>query len=65
VTVLAAQNLHRRLLVAPLLDEDLEDLALLVDGPPHEHAFALFAHHHLIEVPHEVCMFAPAAIWDI
>ncbi len=40
--------------VAALLDEDVEDLALAVDGPPHVHAFAVDAHDHLVEMPHAV-----------
>jgi hypothetical protein len=32
------QQFQRGLLAAPLLDEDIEDRAFLVDGAPNEHA---------------------------
>ena len=38
-------------LVAMLLDKDIKDLALLIDGPPHEHSFAADPDDHLIQVP--------------
>jgi hypothetical protein len=37
--------------VAPALDEDVEDVAVLVDGPPQILTTAVDRHEHLVEVP--------------
>jgi hypothetical protein len=39
------------LVPARLLDQDVEDFALLVDGAPQIHAFAGDPHDHLIQMP--------------
>ena len=49
-------------LVAALLDEHVEDLALAVDGPPHVHAPAADPHRHFIKVPSAVGLGAGAAM---
>lgn len=41
-------------LVSALRHKCVQNLAFLVDGSPHEHAFAVYPHHHLIEMPHAV-----------
>jgi hypothetical protein len=46
-------------LVPPRLLEDIQNLAFLVDGPPHEHPLAVNADDHLVELPHAVCGPAP------
>ena len=45
---------QRRRLVAALLDKHGENFTFLVDGPPHEHPFAVDPDYHLVEVPHTV-----------
>src|SRR5438270_9943921 len=42
---------QRRPTIASALDQDIENLALMVDGTPQIHPLAGDAHHHLIEVP--------------
>jgi hypothetical protein len=46
-----AHQLDRRSSVTPALDEDVEDLALVVDGAPEIHPHAADPDHHLIEMP--------------
>src|SRR5690606_34978613 len=48
-------------LVAALLHENVENLAFLVDSPPHEHAFATDRDDHLVEMPHAIGSAAPAS----
>lgn len=50
-TVKATQQLQRRLLVPPLLDQNVEHLALVIDGPPQIHPSAADLHDDLIEMP--------------
>src|SRR5258707_14928334 len=38
-------------LVAPALNEHVENLALVIDGAPQVHPFASNPDHHLVEVP--------------
>jgi hypothetical protein len=38
-------------LIAPSLNQHVEDLALVVDGTPQIHPLAGDPHHHLVEVP--------------
>lgn len=45
------QKFQRLPLFPSLLDEDIEDLSFLVDGPPHEHSLAADLNDHLIQVP--------------
>jgi len=49
-----SQQFQRSGLVAALLDEDIENLTFLVDGPPHEHPFAVDPDNHLVEMPDAV-----------
>ena len=49
-----SQQFQRFRLVAPFLDQHVEDLALTVDGPPHEHPLATDSNHHLVEMPDAV-----------
>src|SRR6266404_3268844 len=46
-----AHQLDGRRPVATTLDEDLEDLALVVDSTPQIHPLAGDPHHHLVEMP--------------
>ncbi len=48
-------------LVPALLDQDIEDLAFLVDSPPHVHPYTVYPDHHFIEVPHAIGTSALAA----
>src|SRR4051812_45481330 len=45
------KQLHRGMGVAPLLDQHVEHLALIVDSAPQPHAPAADLHHHLIQMP--------------
>src|SRR5207248_10949394 len=52
--VLPEQLAHQpecRVLVAPALHQHIANLALMIDGAPQVHPFAVDANHHLIEVP--------------
>src|SRR4051794_10501228 len=52
--LLPEQLAHQPLGCSPVparLDQDVEDLALLVDSPPQIHAFPGDAHDHLIQMP--------------
>src|SRR3979411_1678016 len=40
-----------RPLVAPALNQHVENLALVIDGAPQVHPFAGYPDHHLVEVP--------------
>src|SRR3989442_6999071 len=46
-----AQELLRRLLIAPALDQNVEDVVVLVDSAPQVIAFAINRQKHLVEVP--------------
>src|ERR1700682_1178670 len=46
-----AHQSYCRPLVAPALDQHVENLALVVDGTPQVHPLARDANHHLVEVP--------------
>jgi hypothetical protein len=48
------EQLQCRGFVSPLLHQHVQDLTFLVDGPPHEHAFAVDAHDHLVQVPYGI-----------
>ena len=56
-----SQQFQRCILVAALLDEDIEHLAFAIDGAPHEHPFAVDPHHYLVGMPRTVGPAAPAA----
>ena len=44
------QQFQRGGLVPALLDQNVQNLALLVDGPPHVHPHTIDTDHHLIEM---------------
>ena len=46
-----AHQLDGRRPVSTTLDQDLEDLAFVVDGTPEIHPLARDPHHHFVEVP--------------
>jgi len=46
-----AHQAPRRALVAPALDQHVEDLTFMVDGAPKVHPPAGNANHHLVEMP--------------
>ena len=46
-----AEELLRRLLVPPFLHQDIQQVSLLIDGPPQIVMFALDRQKHFIEVP--------------
>ena len=46
-----AQELLRRLLIAPALDQDIEDVVVLIDGAPQVMAFAINRQKHFVQVP--------------
>ena len=45
------QKLQRGSLVAALLDQDIENLALIIDRAPKVHPFAADPHDHLVQMP--------------
>ena len=53
---------RRRPLVAPALNQHVENLALVVDGAPQVHPFASNPDHHLVEVPIARAWAAPPQI---
>ena len=46
-----AKELLRRVLIAPALDQDIEDVVVLVDSTPQVMALPVDRHEHLVEVP--------------
>src|SRR5437016_3685586 len=46
-----AHQPQRRSAVAPALDKQVEDLALVIDGPPEVHPLPSDPHHHLVQMP--------------
>src|ERR1700694_3644881 len=48
-----------RPLVAPALNQHVENLALVIDGAPQVHPFASNPDHHLVEVPSIARPWAP------
>src|SRR5262245_32105555 len=46
-----AEELLRRLLVAPALHQDVEDVVVLIDGAPQVMTLPLNGQKHLVEVP--------------
>jgi len=55
------QQFQRCLLVPAFLDENIQDLAFLVDRAPHVHSLAANPHHHLIQMPHTIGTMASLA----
>jgi hypothetical protein len=56
-----AHQPQRRPAVAPALDKQVEDLALVIDGPPEVHPLPGDPHHHLVQVPSIARPRAPLA----
>ena len=54
-----SQQFQRCLPVPSLLDQDIKDLAFLVDGPPHEHPIAANSDDHLVQMPDAISRSAP------
>jgi hypothetical protein len=55
-----AHQAQRRPLVAPALNQHVEDLALMIDGAPQVHPLAGDPYDHLVEVPSLARMWAAA-----
>lgn len=56
-----AEEFFRGLLVPPALHQDIEHMAILVDGAPQVVAFAMNGEKHLIQVPRVPRAGTPAA----
>ncbi len=56
-----AHETKRSALVAPALDENVEDLAMLVDGAPQIHSLSADRDEHLIEMPQRMSRAAMPA----
>src|SRR5262245_59533372 len=46
-----AKKLLRRVLIAPALDQDIEDVVVLIDGAPQVMAFTINRQKHFVQVP--------------
>lgn len=44
-------RLMSRALVATLMEQNVQHLAFVIDGPPHIHPLVANLHYHLIEMP--------------
>jgi hypothetical protein len=53
------QHFQRRMFVAALMDQDVQDLSFVIDGASEIHPPAADPHHHLVEMP-PTCRGRPA-----
>jgi hypothetical protein len=61
VTIAVGTNVCRGSLVAPSLDQNIENFAFAINGPPHIHSLAANRDHHLVEMPSIVRLRSSAA----